>query len=64
MNAQIDMPDGYFVTAAHMIGSTDEEMLALANKSESITPERKEVLAFMMTEAMRRLLHVMPEGTG
>lgn len=64
MNAHIEMPDGYFVTAAYMIGSTDEEMIALANKSDSITPERKEVLAFMMNEAMHRLWHTPSVGTG
>ena len=64
-NARLDLlPSGYFVAAAKTIGATDEELSAIEENPDSITKDRKELLNFLMKEAMCRLHNTSPMGLG
>lgn len=65
MKARLDLlPCGYFVAVAQSIGSTDEELKAIEHDPSSLTDERKEILTFIMNDAMHWLNAVPPMGIG
>lgn len=63
MEASLETREGYFtVIDGRSIGMTEKEMRSLQRGDGKVTDARKEMIAFQMAEAMRRLMLAEPQG--